>query len=272
MSQGVVFTDIDGTLIDIFTGQFDATRALVKKLIESKIPLILCSSKTKAEQELIMEEAELSEPFIVENGGAIFLPLSYFDGTLNFKARKIDNYQVIELGKPAAIVMSKLKELRENYDLDFTAASEMSIDELCKIALMEKEAALRMIQREYGETIVEINNRDFDKFVTKVEDIGLKVISGGRFMDVTGGNNKGTAVKVLIDLFKYKYKNKVVFFGIGDSPNDESMLQLVDFPMLVQRTDGTWQSSHIERIMRLKGVGPEGWKLAFNEIMNYFKR
>ena len=95
--------------------------------------------------------------------------------------------------------MSKLKELRENYDLDFTAASEMSIDELCKIALMEKEAALRMIQREYGETIVEINNRDFDKFVTKVEDIGLKVISGGRFMDVTGGNNKGTAVKVLID-------------------------------------------------------------------------
>jgi predicted mannosyl-3-phosphoglycerate phosphatase (HAD superfamily) len=36
MSQGVVFTDIDGTLIDIFTGQFDATRAL-KKLTESKI-------------------------------------------------------------------------------------------------------------------------------------------------------------------------------------------------------------------------------------------
>ena len=272
MSQGVVFTDIDGTLIDIFTGQFDATRTLVKKLTECRIPLILCSSKTKAEQELIREEAELSEPFIVENGGAIFLPSSYFDGTLNFKARKIDKYQVIELGKPAAIIMSKLKELRENYDLDFTAASEMSIDELCKIALMEKEAALRMIQREYGETIVEINNRDFDKFVTKVEDVGLKVISGGRFMDVTGGNNKGTAVKVLIDLFKHKYKNKVVFFGIGDSPNDESMLQLVDFPMLVQRTDGTWQSSHIERIMRLKGVGPEGWKLAFNEIMNYFKR
>ena len=272
MSQGVVFTDIDGTLIDIFTGQFDATRLLVKKLTESKIPLILCSSKTKVEQELIREEAELSEPFIVENGGAIFLPLSYFDGTLNFKARKTDNYQVIELGKPAAIIMSKLKELRENYDLDFRAASEMSIDELCKIALMEKEAALRMIQREYGETIVEINNRDFNKFVTKVEDIGLKVISGGRFMDVTGGNNKGTAVKVLINLFKYKYKNKVVFFGIGDSPNDESMLQLVDFPMLVQRTDGTWQSSHIEKIMRLKGVGPEGWKLAFNEIMNYFKR
>ena len=83
----------------------------------------------------------------MENGGAIFLPLSYFDGTLNFKARKIDNYQVIELGKPVAIIMSKLKELRENYDLDFTGASEMSIDELCKIALMEKEAALRMIQK-----------------------------------------------------------------------------------------------------------------------------
>jgi mannosyl-3-phosphoglycerate phosphatase len=100
-----------------------------------------------------------------------------------------------------------------------------------------------------------------------VEDVGLKVISGVRFMDVTGGNNKGTAVKVLIDLFKYKYK--VVFFGIGDSPNDESISR---FPYVFQRTDGTWQSLHVERIMRLKGVGPEGWKLAFNEIMNYFKR
>ena len=84
MSQGIVFTDIDGTLIDIFTGQFDATRTLVKKLTECRIPLILCSSKTKAEQELIREEAELSEPFIVENGGAIFLPSSYFDRYFEF--------------------------------------------------------------------------------------------------------------------------------------------------------------------------------------------
>ncbi len=271
MSHGVVFTDIDGTLIDILTGHFGETKILVKKLTECKIPLVLCSSKTKAEQELIRKEAELSEPFIVENGGAIFIPSAYFDDTLNFKARRTDSYHVMELGKPTAMIMSKLKELREIHDLDFRAASEMSIDELCKIALMEKDAALRMIQREYGETIVEINNHDFGKFVTMVEDSGLKVISGGRFMDVTGGNDKGTAVKVLIDLFKYKYKHKVVFFGVGDSSNDESMLRLVDFPMLVQRTDGTWQSSNIERIIRLKGVGPEGWKLAFNEVMNYLR-
>lgn len=49
----VVFSDIDGTLIDIFTREYGNSKELMKKLGESLIPVILCSSKTMAEQEKI---------------------------------------------------------------------------------------------------------------------------------------------------------------------------------------------------------------------------
>lgn len=272
MSQGVVFTDIDGTLIDIFSGHFSKTKKFVRELVRIKVPLILCSSKTRAEQVEIIREAGLPDPFIVENGGAIFIPLGYFEdiqeSVSNYGVKTTGNFRVIELGKQVAQIRSDLQSIRDNYNLKFKGVSDLSIDEISRLTDMSREAVSRMIQREYGETIIEIDKDDLHYFVTNVEGLGLKVIFGGRFFDITGGNDKGKAVKLLIDLYRHKYKDDVVFFGIGDSKNDESMLKIVDYPMLVQRLDKTWQRLNVDGLNRLDGIGPEGWILAYNEILN----
>jgi mannosyl-3-phosphoglycerate phosphatase len=276
MSSGVVFSDIDGTLIDIFTGQFDTTIKLVKELREYGIPLVFCSSKTEAEQVELRKEANVSDPFIVENGGAIFIPFGYFEDISNYelshKVREIGNFQVIELGKPATQIKSALQGIRDSSQLKFKALSDLSIQEISDMIDMSPDAVSRMIQRKYGETIVEIKDDDLPHFVTIVEQLGLKVIFGGRFFDITGGNDKGVAVKILVDLYRRKYEGDVVFFGIGDSKNDESMLKFVDFPMLVQRPDRTWHKLKVDGLNKLNGIGPEGWILGFNEIINYFRK
>ena len=46
------------------------------------------------------------------------------------------------------------------------------------------------------------------------------------------------------------------------------MLRIVDYPMLVQRLDKTWQRLNVDGLNRLDGIGPEGWILAYNEILN----
>jgi len=272
MAQGVVFSDIDGTLIDIFTGHFSKTKKFVRELVRIKIPVVLCSSKTKAEQVLIRKEAGLPDPFIVENGGAIYIPLGYFEdfpeAISKYRVKTIGNFKVIELGKQAAQIRSDLQSIRDDYNLEFKGISDFSIDKISKLTDMSHEAVSRMIQREYGETILEINKNDLQYFVTKVEELGLKVIFGGRFFDITGGNDKATAVKILIELYRQKYKCDVAFFGIGDSKNDESMLKIVDYPMLVQRMDKTWQPINVDGLNRLEGIGPEGWILGFNKILN----
>jgi mannosyl-3-phosphoglycerate phosphatase len=276
MSSGVVFSDIDGTLIDIFTGQFNTTIKFVNQLREYGIPLILCSSKTEAEQIELRRRANVSDPFIVENGGAVIIPLGYFENMSNYESKysvmETGNFQIIELGKPASQIKSALQKIRASSQFKFKSLSDLSIDEISIVTKMSTDAVSRMIQRKYGETIVEIKNDDLPGFVTKVQDFGLKVIFGGRFFDITGGNDKGTAVKILVDLYRRKYGGDVVFFGIGDSKNDESMLKFVDFPMLVQRPDGTWYDMKVDGLNKLNGIGPDGWILGFNKIINYLKK
>jgi mannosyl-3-phosphoglycerate phosphatase len=276
MSSGVVFSDIDGTLIDIFTGQFNTTIKFVNQLREYGIPLILCSSKTEAEQIELRRRANVSDPFIVENGGAVIIPLGYFENMSNYESKysvmETGNFQIIELGKPASQIKSALQKIRASSQFKFKSLSDLSIDEISIVTKMSTDAVSRMIQRKYGETIVEIKNDDLPGFVTKAQDFGLKVIFGGRFFDITGGNDKGTAVKILVDLYRRKYGGDVVFFGIGDSKNDESMLKFVDFPMLVQRPDGTWYDMKVDGLNKLNGIGPDGWILGFNEIINYLKK
>ena len=69
MLQKVVFTDIDGTLIDLISGKYGESDKLLYTLRENNVPIVLCSAKTFAEQNKIRDDLGLMDPFIVENGG-----------------------------------------------------------------------------------------------------------------------------------------------------------------------------------------------------------
>jgi mannosyl-3-phosphoglycerate phosphatase len=125
----VVFTDIDGTLVDINTAEYGKeTNKLIRLIKEKNIPLILTSAKTRLEQNKIREDLGLSDPFIVENGGAIVIPKGYFPDyalkdikhplretqeTEN-EARDVNLGIVVELGKPADYIRAKLSDIRKN--------------------------------------------------------------------------------------------------------------------------------------------------------------
>jgi len=74
----VIFTDLDGTLLDAETYSYEAARPALAMLKKRQIPVVLCTSKTRAETEAIARRLGLKHPFIVENGGAIFIPQGYF--------------------------------------------------------------------------------------------------------------------------------------------------------------------------------------------------
>mgnify|MGYP003492473651 FL=1 len=78
--EKVIFTDIDGTLLDSHLPDIKKMKKLVEKTLESGAHLILCSSKTEAEQNKIKSNMDLHlhEPYIVENGGATIVPMDYF--------------------------------------------------------------------------------------------------------------------------------------------------------------------------------------------------
>ena len=293
-----MFTDIDGTLVDINTAEYGKeTDKLIRLIKERNIPLILTSAKTRLEQNKIREDLGLSDPFIVENGGAIVIPKGYFPDyalrdikyplreiqeTKN-GARDVNHEIVVEFGKPADYIRAKLSDIRKKYSINFRGVADISVEKLSNLALISREQAKRMAQRNYGETILQIQSEDIARFIKYVQEDGMKVIHGGRFFDVTVGTDKGIAVGILKKLFKDKFHNNVTFFGIGDSTNDIPMLNLMDIPILVQRQDSSWvddgeikmknavdssrNSISSNKLIKVEGIGPNGWENAIHKII-----
>lgn len=293
-----MFTDIDGTLVDINTAEYGKeTDKLIRLIKERNIPLILTSAKTRLEQNKIREDLGISDPFIVENGGAIVIPKGYFPDyalrdikyplretqEIKNEARDVNHEIVVELGKPADYIRAKLSDIRKKYSINFRGVADISVEKLSNLALISRDQAKRMAQRNYGETILQIQSEDIARFIKYVQEDGMKVIHGGRFFDVTVGTDKGIAVGILKKLFKDKFHNNVTFFGIGDSTNDIPMLNLMDIPILVQRQDSTWvddgeikmknavdssrSSISSNKLIKVEGIGPNGWENAIHKII-----
>ena len=74
MSIAVIYTDLDGTLLDHHTYSFEEALETVHALRDRGVPIVPCTSKTRAETAELMHAAGLFGPMIVENGAAIWVP------------------------------------------------------------------------------------------------------------------------------------------------------------------------------------------------------
>ena len=74
----IIVTDLDGTLLHPRTYSFEEALPALKLVRERGVPLVLCSSKTRAELEVCRKRLDNGHPFISENGGGIYLPAGYF--------------------------------------------------------------------------------------------------------------------------------------------------------------------------------------------------
>ena len=73
----VVFTDLDGTLLDE-NYSYKETLPIISRLLELGFRIVLCSSKTRREIEFYRKVLGIDDPFISENGAAIFVSRDYF--------------------------------------------------------------------------------------------------------------------------------------------------------------------------------------------------
>jgi len=262
----VVFTDLDGTLLDRNTYSYDKALPSIKHLLHKSIPVIFCSSKTRAEQEVYRNELGLFHPFVVENGGAIFIPESYFPFKFEYD-RTEDRYQIIELGIPYRDVRRILEQVKAEQKASFKGFGDMTDREVAGATGLDLEAAKRARQREYAETLkLEGPSDEIIKLLNAIKKAGLNYTRGGRFYEVMGPNDKGKATRILISLFQKKL-GRLKTVAIGDSPNDLSMLLAVDIPLLVQGSDGRWEEINIPNLRRVEGIGPEGWARAVEELV-----
>ena len=94
----IIYTDLDGTFLDEKNYSFLESLTALHVAQERGVPVIFCSSKTRAEIEYIRKATGAHDPFIVENGGAIYVPERCFPFAIDDSMSR-DGCDVIELGE-----------------------------------------------------------------------------------------------------------------------------------------------------------------------------
>ncbi|MFM1942066.1 MAG: hypothetical protein RI897_1048 [Verrucomicrobiota bacterium] len=262
----VVFTDLDGTLLDHDTYDYSAALPGLGLLKRRGVPLVFCSSKTRAEQVVYREALGLRDPFIVENGGAIYMEVDTFDPPAG-EVLADGRYRALVFGEVYREIRKRLVHVRYEAMPEVRGYGDLDVETLIPLLGLDAESTRRAMRREFEETVVTpLSAERLEEFRNALAEVNLTLNRGGRFLGVSAGNDKGRAVSALTEVYRRRDPN-VVTVGIGDSWNDVPMLRAVDRPMLVQRPGGRWEDLEVPGLERVPAIGPTGWTLAMQGLL-----
>jgi len=263
MRQLIIFTDLDGTLLD-HEGYFIAgAQAALERITQKGIPLVFTSSKTRAEIEDLLKTLSLFQPFIVENGGGLFFPSSFRSLDLS-GLESVGPYRVRRFGASYASIRRFLE--RHGPSFGVRGFGDMTVDEVAVLTGLPVRQAFLAKEREFTEPFV--CKGQVEAFRQLAESSDLAVTRGGRFYHLMGsGQDKGRAVREAMEIWRAG-GSRLVSIGLGDSPNDEPLLDNVDLPVLVPRPDGSFASLQVKKLLRAPLPGSRGWGVVVMKLLD----
>lgn len=260
--QWVLFTDLDGTLLEREGYSYAPALPALDLIKRRNIPLVLNSSKTVAEILSLRAELGNRHPFVAENGAAVIVPRHYFEGleaieTLD-EGHAQEAYCIKRFSQPHALILKALDEAK-TLGFSFTGFSTWSAAELAKLCGMPEAKAVMAKQRIGSEPL--LFEGDLASFIEFLATHQLRAVQGGRFLHVMGHYDKAGGVNWLLEAYRNKYKPMPIqTVALGDSHNDEGMLNTVDVPIVI-RSPHSEQIilTHPKRARFSSAQGPTGW-------------
>ncbi|MDA7595465.1 HAD-IIB family hydrolase [Luminiphilus sp.] len=262
MSTAVIYTDLDGTLLDHHTYSFEAAGPALAMLKKSGIPVIPCTSKTRSETTHLMQALDLDGPMIIENGAAIWVPQ---DWGLVRPENALDDAGAWchRFGPPRSLIRRQLATFGIEWSNRYQCLSDLTDKQVAAVTGLDLANAARAKERQYCETLVWLGTpSDRRAFAKEVESMDMQCVQGGRFVHVLASGGKAQAVSWLhrkIRAERPEYA-AAVSVAAGDAENDVAMLEITDLALLVRSP-----VNELPTLERCSGVvvseamGPAGW-------------
>ncbi|MBA3057255.1 MAG: HAD-IIB family hydrolase [Gammaproteobacteria bacterium] len=265
MPKTIIFSDLDGTLLDEATYTFESALPALDVIRAQGIALVLCSSKTRAELLHYRQRLHNDHPYISENGGGIFVPAGNFTVPLD-AAPCATGECLITLGTPHSEIRRQFVALRQRLCVPVRGFTDMTVGEVAALTGLDLEEAALAKARDFDEPFV-FGGAPEPAFLQAIEDAGLHWTQG-RIFHIMGAHDKGLAVRRLLALYKQQY-GRVTSIALGDSLNDLPMLQAVDRPVLVRHANGSFDPRiDIAGLTRTHSPGPLGWNEALLSMLS----
>lgn len=263
----LIFTDLDGTLLDFDTYSFEKAGEVLDYIREQQIPLVAVTSKTAAEVFQILKSMDISYPFIVENGGGIFFPETY-PGEFP-RTQLADGYYIVPLTQPFIRPLDVLDAISGKTGIRLQGFSHLTVEEIASLTGLSVEEARKAKRRNFSEPFILPPSRsDFKKIVGLAGLYDYKIVLGGRFAHlIPKDSGKGSAVRFLIGFYQKLFPGAhVITIGLGDSPNDFDFLEVTDISVLI-RTKRQIPEFAGKKWIRSKKPGVEGWAEEVKKII-----
>ena len=252
-----VVSDVDGTLMD---HSYDLTPAkeTIKTLQKLSIPVILCTSKTAAEVRVIRRELNLTDPYIVENGAAIY-----------GESLKKVNGEII-LGEKYEFLEEILNIISKEIDYKLIPLNNLSDQEATMLTGLKGNSLNLMRDRHWSMPFLNPPSFLEEKIKSCCKKFKVDVFRGNRMSHLLSINsNKGKAINALK---LYSNIQNIQIIGLGDSPNDLPLLLNSDIKIVIPGIDGP----NLHLLDQLKGseftlaTEPNGygWKSEINKLIN----
>ena len=265
MSGHLVFTDLDGSLLDHHSYQFDEARPMLRRLDELAVPVIPTSSKTRVEIEALRRLMDNVHPFIVENGAAIYIPKGYFDeppsDTVDAGA-----YRVKTFSPGRDHWLSLLAELESEFSGEFQSFAQLGSSGIAVLTGLSPEDAEDANTRDFSEPIHwQGSEHRREEFVAALVARDANPLQGGRFLTLSGDCDKGRALCWLRQVYAGRPGKAVGQRGmrdlaIGDSGNDVAMLEAAQTALVVRSPVHDYPKLNTTGdVIYSTEYGPAGW-------------
>ncbi len=234
-SELLVFTDLDGTLLNHSDYGFSAAIPTLRRLEEAGIPVIPATSKTRAEMLEWRREVDNRHPLIVENGAAVLVPEGYLTDPPNDVVAS-GGFLVKAFVPPRAHWQQLLARAASHFPGCWQSFSELGVDGIMALTGLDRFSADLASRREYGEPLAwQGGAAELERFDAWMHDNGANVLVGGRFVHVSGHCDKGRALRWLAALYRRQPgAGTIATIALGDSGNDIAMLRAADHGVVVR--------------------------------------
>ena len=252
-----VVSDVDGTLMD-HTYDLTPAKETIKTLQKLSIPVILCTSKTSSEVKVIRKELNLTDPYIVENGAAIY----------GESLEKV-NGKII-LGKKYEFLEEILDFISKEIDYKLIPLNNLTDQEATELTGLKGNALNLMRDRHWSMPFLNPPIFLEEKINVCCKKFKVDIFKGNRMSHLLSINsNKGKAINALK---KYSNIQNVQIIGLGDSPNDLPLLLNSDIKIVIPGIDGPNpylldQLGDLEFTLAAEPNG-YGWKNEINKLIN----
>ncbi|WP_373019622.1 HAD-IIB family hydrolase [Thiomicrorhabdus sp.] len=253
MQKLIIFTDLDGTLLNHHTYAYEVVKPLIERLKEAGVPVVLNSSKTLSELESWQQRLGLLPPVIAENGGVILLN----DGKKGQKHL---------IGTPYEEIRSYIKHLRKANKWVFEGFGDWTVAEVMNKTGLKSADAVRAKEREVTEPILwQDSEENLEKFKTELGKENLILKRGGRFHHVMARHDKADAMRYLLSQPPFECDLQCKVVALGDGENDLSMLCHADIAVVLPPASGT--ALEVENAVYAKSEAPFGWVESIESIL-----